>query len=253
MSYDFESFNELVHARRSMRKLKSDPIPEDAIGKILECGRWAMNGGNAQPWEFIVVENKDTILKIAEIWAECFREFKPIEDSRVPELRHPVFSRPLDELPNWKDCPAMIGLIGDKRKMQTSVLHCGFYGAEGGDGMTATYYKDLGNAAQLMHLAVTALGLGSEWLSLESNVAIKIQQLLEIPFDLQLQSFVLIGYPDMTPPPGHRRPLEEIVHYEKYNMDLYSTTEDVRDMILDSRAAVRKAEAAAYEVKPVGE
>lgn len=252
MSYDFESFNELVHARRSMRKLKSDPIPEGSVEKIMECGRWAMNGGNAQPWEFIVVTDPAKKLEMAQIWSDCFEEYKVLEESRVPELRHPVFSRPAG-LPNWKDVPAMIGLIGDRRKMQVSVLHPNFYGAEGGDSVNATYYKDMGNVAQVMHLAVAAMGLGSEWLSLERNVALKFQRLLGIPDDLELQSFVLVGYPDMTPPPGKRRPLEKIVHYEQYNDDLYSTTEDVRNMMLESRNAVRQAEAAAYKVKSVGE
>ena len=252
MSCDYETFYELARTRRSYRKLKSDPLPEGTVEKIMECGRWAMNGGNAQPWEFIVVTNPETKLQMAKDWNAAFKEYKIIEESRVPELRHPVFSRP-EGLPNWKDCPAMIGIIGDRRKMQTSVLHPGFYGSEGGDGIGATFYKDLGNVAQMMHLAVASMGLGSEWLSIERPLQLKWQRLLNIPDDLELQTFVLIGYPDMDTPPGFRRELSQFVHYETYNYDLYNTTEDVRDMILESRGAVRKAEGAAYKIKPVGE
>ena len=252
MSYDFESFNELVHTRRSIRKLKPDPLPEGAVEKILECGRWAMSGGNAQPWEFIVVTDSDTKLKMAQDWAAAFRSYKVLEHTRVPEIRHPVFSRP-EGLPNWYNAPAMIGLIGDRRKMQISVLHPGFYGAEGGDSVAPVFYKDLGNAAQIMHLAACSLGRGSSWLSIERDLEQKWKRLLGIPDDLELHSFVVVGYPDMTPPEGYRRDLNQIVHYEKYNDALYSTTEDVRNMILASRNAVRAAESAAYKIKPIGE
>lgn len=252
MSYDYESFSELVHARRSIRKLKPDPLPEGAVEKILECGRWAMNGGNAQPWEFIVITDPETKTEMARTWDVAYRAFKVLEFSRVPEIRHPVFSRP-EGLPNWHNAPAFIGIIGDRRKMQVSVLHPGFYGSEGGDGIGPTFYKDLGNVAQIMHLAACSLGLGSEWLSIERNLEQQWKRLLNIPDDLELHSLVILGYPDMAPPPGYRRELEKLVHYEKYNYDLYSTTEDVRNMILDSRKSVRAAEGAAYKIKPVGE
>ncbi len=37
-----------------MRRFKSDPIPDEYIGEILEAARWAMSGANGQPWEFLV-------------------------------------------------------------------------------------------------------------------------------------------------------------------------------------------------------
>jgi len=247
---NFESFSELVHKRRSIRKLKSDPIPEGSVEKILECGRWAMSGGNAQPWEFIVIKNAETKLKLAEIWQKAFREYKFIEHTRTPEIRHPVFSRP-DEPPNWKDAPVIIGLIGDRRKMQITVLHANFYGAEGGDGVNATFYKDLGNVAQIMHLAACSLGLASHWLSIERDVEQKFKRLLGIPDELELHSFVVVGHAAYDAPPGFRRNLEEFVHYNHYNMDLYSTTKDILNQILDSRNAVRTQESAAYKLEPL--
>ena len=237
MSYDYETFLELAHARRSVRKLKPDPIPEGSIEKILECGRWAMCGGNSQPWEFIVVTDPDTKLKMAEMFRDFMQECAEIEKTRAPEIQHPLFSRPAG-LPNWKDTPAMIGIIGDRRKTQISVLHPNFYGAEGGDGINATFYKCLGNAAMMMHLAACSLGLASQWQSLERPLQLKYSRLLGIPDDLG---------------PGYRRELSEIVHYESYNMDLFKSTKELREQILASRGAVRAAESKAYDLKPIGE
>ncbi|MDR1573735.1 MAG: nitroreductase family protein [Clostridiales Family XIII bacterium] len=246
MAYNYEDFSELVHKRRSVRKLKPDPIPEGSAEKILECGRWAMSGGNAQPWEFIVIQDADTKRKMAELWTECAREYKYLELTRTPEIRHPLFSRSFDEPPNWKNAPLLIGVIGDRRKMQISVLHPGFYGAEGGDGINATFYKDLGCAAQVMHLAACSLGLASHWLSIERDLEQKYKRLLGIPDDLELHSLVVVGYPAYEPPAGYRRDLKDFVHYERYDDKLYSSTKDLLEQILASRNAVRAQESAAY-------
>ena len=51
----YDTLIELLRRRMSVRRLKPDPLPEGAIEKILEAGRWAMSGANGQPWEYIVV------------------------------------------------------------------------------------------------------------------------------------------------------------------------------------------------------
>ena len=51
--------------RRSVREFKRDPIPQDVIMQIIECGRLAASGRNIQPWKFVAVTNKDTLNKIS--------------------------------------------------------------------------------------------------------------------------------------------------------------------------------------------
>ena len=50
---------EAIKTRRSIRKYKPDPVPEQALEQILEAGRWAPSGGNRQPWEFIVLTDPE--------------------------------------------------------------------------------------------------------------------------------------------------------------------------------------------------
>ncbi len=56
---------DIMKARRSIRKFKPDPVPDDAVHGILEAARWCQSASNKQPWRFIVVKNKDMIVKIA--------------------------------------------------------------------------------------------------------------------------------------------------------------------------------------------
>jgi nitroreductase len=43
---------EAILKRRSIRKYKKDPVPEEIIATLLEAARWAPSGCNAQPWRF---------------------------------------------------------------------------------------------------------------------------------------------------------------------------------------------------------
>lgn len=50
--------------RRSVRSFTSDPVASDDIKKILQAGMLGANGKGLRPWEFIVVQDKNSISKL---------------------------------------------------------------------------------------------------------------------------------------------------------------------------------------------
>ena len=61
---------EVVKKRRSIRKYKPDPVPNEIINQILEAARLAPSGSNRQPWHFIIVKDSETKKKLGlPIWA----------------------------------------------------------------------------------------------------------------------------------------------------------------------------------------
>lgn len=50
---------EAIRTRRSVRKYKSDQIPEQTIKELIELAAWAPSGSNGQPWAFIVIEDQE--------------------------------------------------------------------------------------------------------------------------------------------------------------------------------------------------
>ncbi len=62
-----EEFLSFLKSRRSIRAFQDKPIPEKEIEMILEAGRWTPSASNRQPWQFIVIKNKDTLKKIARV------------------------------------------------------------------------------------------------------------------------------------------------------------------------------------------
>jgi nitroreductase len=57
----------IIKERRSIRKFKEEPVPDNIIYEILEAGRWSPSGRNNQPWRFVVIKNRDIKDKLASL------------------------------------------------------------------------------------------------------------------------------------------------------------------------------------------
>jgi len=58
---------EAIKTRRSVRKYKPQPIPEDHLKQIMTAAQLAPSAGNKQPWRFVVVQDPETKKKLGTI------------------------------------------------------------------------------------------------------------------------------------------------------------------------------------------
>jgi nitroreductase len=49
------------------RQFQDTPVPDDVIQQIVEAAHLTASAGNAQPWHFIVVQNKDTLKQLGQL------------------------------------------------------------------------------------------------------------------------------------------------------------------------------------------
>jgi nitroreductase len=63
---------EAIQKRRSVREYTGEPIPREDLETIVDSGRLAASGSNKQPWDFVVVTDRELIeqLKVAALWME---------------------------------------------------------------------------------------------------------------------------------------------------------------------------------------
>ncbi len=83
------------------------------------------------------------------------------------------------------------------------------------------YLKDaqaIGAAIQNMLLASVELKTGSVWLGEILNQKEKVNEVLDAPSSLELMAIIAIGYPVEKDRVSARKPLEELVCYEKYSL-----------------------------------
>ncbi len=215
---DFDTFIRIVKKRRSTKSLKPDPIPDEAVRSILEAARWAMSGANGQPWEFIVVKDQETRRKIGTLHAEAFGITRPLELSRTPELMHR--GSPVQVPSAFVVAPVHIAIAGDPRTLITSVITVSVLSIE-----REIFHHNMANAAMIMHLSATALGLNSQWISVNPTWEASLKSLLGVPEFYRVPMMVILGYPAREPSPGIRRNLDDIVHHERYDMTKYRSSE----------------------------
>jgi nitroreductase len=65
-----------IMTRRSVRKYEPGTIPETKLRKILEAAMSAPSARNRQPWRFVVVRERETLLKMTDVhpYAQMLRE-----------------------------------------------------------------------------------------------------------------------------------------------------------------------------------
>jgi nitroreductase len=65
-----------IHTRRSIRHYTEQPVDKQLIDQVINAGMMAPSAGNEQPWQFIVVRNRETLEAItkAHPYAEMVRE-----------------------------------------------------------------------------------------------------------------------------------------------------------------------------------
>lgn len=57
-----------ITSRRQVRSFDSDPVPKADLERILEAGRRAPSSRNGQPWDFVVVSDKDQLGRLSRVW-----------------------------------------------------------------------------------------------------------------------------------------------------------------------------------------
>jgi len=57
-----------IRSRRDVREFSDRPIEEDHLVRILDAGRRAPSARNWQPWDFVVVTDRDDLVELATVF-----------------------------------------------------------------------------------------------------------------------------------------------------------------------------------------
>lgn len=82
---------------------------------------------------------------------------------------------------------------------------------------TKYYLEDCSAATQNMLLAIEALGLGGCWIAGDKkDYAEAVKKIFNAPEEYRLVSMISVGYPKKPQPPKTKRPIKEVLHWEKW-------------------------------------
>ncbi|MFS0727011.1 nitroreductase [Paenibacillus sp. 1P07SE] len=179
--------NEAIRGRRSVGRVKQDPVERETILELLEAANWAPSHHATEPWFFIVMTGEGRS-RLGEGYAAVVRAETDLPDEDSEAKAAKAYAKAFR-------APAVIALVCKPSK-QDKVMRI--------EELAATHA-----AAQNLLLTAHALGLAAIWRSGEPMYHPLMKQTFGLAEDDELVGLIYLGYPDIQPPQGRRGPVEE--------------------------------------------
>ena len=175
-------FLETIRSYRPCRQYSPKPVPPEKLRAILAAARLAPSQNNLQPWRFVVVQDDERKRRLAQA---CPR------GRLVAEAPLTIVAFTVEE-----DLPVTVG------------------------GFISAYPLDVAVAVNLIQLAATSEGLGTNWL-VDFNEE-KVRSVLGVPEGIHPIAILPLGFPAENNGSSHAAPGEgrkspdEIISYDSY-------------------------------------
>jgi nitroreductase len=212
---------EAMRCAPTTRRFRAEPVPDEVLRRVLDSARFAPSGGNRQPWRVIAVrapEMRRTLRDLYQPHWEAYMERTGgaamladpdrADPGRLRMLRRAdEFARSLHEVP--------LHLVVCARLPDLAIVDAGLERQSIVGG--ASIYPFVHNIL----LALRGEGLGAALTTLLAPAESEVKRLLEIPDDVILAAYVLVG-PRAEVWPGRlaRRPVEKFAFSERYGQPL---------------------------------
>lgn len=204
-----EAVYKTIYNRRDTRgEFLPDEISDEVINRILDAAHHSPSVGFMQPWDFIVVKDKNIKQDIKNAFVVAHDEAKEMFD----EEKKNIYSKL--KLEGITEAPIGICITCDRNRTGNTVI-----------GRTANLEMDLYSsvcAVQTLWLAARAENLGVGWVSIIHHEELK--EVLDIPSHITPIAYLCIGKvshfhdkPELEKAGWlPRLPLEDLVHYDKW-------------------------------------
>lgn len=164
---DSDTLLKAMKSRRSIRRFTSQPVEKEKLRKILEAGRYAPTGANAQNISYTILGSRQK--QAEEICVDLFRKGKKIGSPFIGFLKKVEIT---DDF-FFKGAPTVI-VVSSKNEVNAS--------------LTSAY----------MEIMAESLGLGvlySGFFVVCANFSGKLRKLIKLPKGEDVVSCLIIGYP----------------------------------------------------------
>lgn len=179
-----------ILSRRSIGKVKPDPVDREVIEQLLNAAVWAPNHYRTEPWRFFVMTGEGRGL-LGRAYAEIAALEAAAAGREGAEASQVQAGAAAQEQKAYR-APVVIAV---------AVTPTGAAPAE--EELAAVHA-----AVQNMLLAAHSLGLGAIWRTGAPAYHPAMQAAFGLQGEERLVGFVYAGYPDMTPPQVQRKPVE---------------------------------------------
>jgi len=199
-----------IRGRKSIRKFKDLPVPDEDVRKILDAGRRAPSANNTQPWSFLVIRDKAVLKQMAEAVRLQVDRMIPFAENDKQAQRLAAYKTTFYTF--FENAPLVIAVFTEAYDASTKP-------APGEDGYSAADIMRLrpnpglqSVAAAIEHLllAAHALGYGSCWMTGPLVAQESFEKILGYGRDKTIAALLPWAFPARTRPARPRKELQDL-------------------------------------------
>jgi nitroreductase len=202
--------DELLTTTRAVRKRLdlTRPVERQVLEECLQIAQQAPTAGYVQNWHFVVVTDPDRKAALGELWRSVAAPY--LEQRAAGRKGNPRMQRVAD---------AVRHLAEHIHEVPVHLIPCVDGRTEGEPiPVQASRWASIIPATWSFMLAARARGLGTAWTTFHLRHEREAAEILEIPYDEVMQvALVPVAYTIGTDfKPGARKPLETMVHWDRW-------------------------------------
>jgi coenzyme F420-0:L-glutamate ligase/coenzyme F420-1:gamma-L-glutamate ligase len=193
---------DLLYARRSVRKFLPDPVPEEAVRRLLAAAHAAPSAHNSRPWRFVVLRGEAVRCALAEAMAAAYARDAEAAGGEPDAIR----ARNERSIARIAGAPLAVLALLDEGCLPSGA------GARS-DAERTLLVQSVAAAAENLLLAATAEGLAACWICAPAFCPRTVREHLTLPETWTAQALILIGRAAEAPDPPAGTPLDEVVRW----------------------------------------
>jgi nitroreductase len=211
-----------IYGLRATRVYEDRALPPDVLARILEAATRACSSGNTQPWELVVVVDRERKVRLKQLLADAFATIDAQRAQSADQLIDGA-GRPVTGHAAIEHVDVVGAIVFALWNPDRGVRMKNEY-EENADGtlrQTRPIPGGRGSSifpmCQNMMLAAHALGVSSLFTTFFGLVEPQVRELLHVPPRMFLESAVFLGYGAEPLGKPRRKPLSEVVHVDDWD------------------------------------
>ncbi len=197
---------EAMRTQRAIRRVKTDPVDDALLRRLLELALKAPTGSNAQNWEFIVVRDPEVKAKLARQNRRAWRLYGGL--GRRMARNDPKMLKVLNavqwQADHFEEIPVLVVACMKGSRSPFPPI------------MASSYYGSIYPSIQNLLLAARAAGLGAALITLPLWSSFAARRILGCPWSVMPCAVIPLGWPRGRYGPTTRRPVEDVVSVDRY-------------------------------------
>jgi nitroreductase len=220
-----------IFGLRATRAYEDRPVPSDVLARVLEAATRACSSGNTQPWEFVVVTDRERKLRLQSSLREAFAAIDAQRAQRADQLvdgsGRPVTGHAAIE--NVHRVGALVFVFWNPDR---GIRMQGEYEVRPDGSLRETRKipggrgSSLFPACQNMMLAASSLGVASLFTTFFGLIEREVKELLHVPPRMFLEACVFLGYSAEPLGKPRRKPLTEVAHLNDWDTPWVGSDEE---------------------------